>query len=207
MSAFLGKIHYWLYNKIQVEETILAEILKLAETKGFDVVSFEKEISEKFGKPTTGELENEINHDNIHGWLQGRITSVESRLATAVTTLLNNNTLANVEIEKVFENNAIECATGLDIGDVEPAAIFNLVYDYLLAGMPCDRVNVVEEASEVSVKWSTSIDIHAEHWENVGGNVENFHGFVEVWIKTFVSSVNSNYNYEKVDGLNIITKN
>ncbi len=207
MSAFLGKIHYWLYNKIQVEETILETILKQAENKGFDVVTFEKEITEKFGKATKGQLEDEINHDNIHGWLQDRITSVESRLATTVTTLLNNNTLTNEEIKEDFVNNAKVCASTLEVSEVDASAMFNLVYDYLLAGMPCDRVNVVEEATDVTVKWSTAIDIHVKYWELVGGNVENFHNYVEAWIGSFVSSVNPSFKYEKVNSLNIITKN
>ncbi len=206
MSAFLGKIHYWLYNKIQVEETILEEILNQAKSKGFDTVSFEKEITAKYGTATKGSLEDEINHDNIHGWLQDRITSVESRLASTVTTLLNNNTLTFEEIETIFENNAKSIATSVEAGNMEPSSMFNLVYDYLLAGMPCDRVNAVEEASDVSVKWSTSIDIHIKYWELVGGNVENFHKFIETWIKTFVSSVDPNFTYEKVNGLNVITK-
>ncbi len=206
MSAFLGKIHYWLYNKIQVEESILEDILKLAETKGYDVITFEKEITAKFGSATKGDLESEINHDNIHGWLQERITSVESRLAETVTTLLNNNTLTITEIKEIFSNNAKSCAKNLELEVVEANTMFNLVYDYLLAGMPCDRVNVVEESSEDVVKWSTSIDIHAKYWENVGGDVENFHNFIETWITTFVNSVNSDFKYEKENGLNIITK-
>ncbi len=207
MSAFLGKIHYWLYNKIQVEESILVEILNQASKKGFDVTSFEKEITSKFGNATIGDLADEITHDNIHGWLQDRITSVESRLAATVTTLLNTNILTKEEIESVFVANAKAKADDVEIGDVDASAIFNLVYDYLLAGMPCDRVNVVEEATDVSVKWSNSVDIHAKNWELVGGNVENFHGFIEAWIKTFVSNVNTNFKYEKVEGLNVITKN
>ncbi len=207
MSAFLGKIHYWLYNKIQVEESILEEILSKAETKGFDVTTFEKEITEKFGSATKGALEDEINHDNIHGWLQDRITSVESRLASTITTLLNSNVLTKEEIEAVFVNNAKVNASGLDTKVEDASTMFNVVYDYLLAGMPCDRVNVVEEATETSIKWSTSIDIHGRYWENVGGNVENFHSLIETWIKTFVSCVNAEFKYEKINGLNIITKN
>ncbi len=206
MSAFLGQIHFWLYNKIQVEETILEGILKQAENKGFDVVTFEKEIVEKFGEATKGKLEDVINQDNIHGWLQDRITSVESRLASTVTTLLNNNVLTNDEIKAVFVVNANECANKVEVSVVEPAAMFNLVFDYLLAGMPCDRVNQVEEANETVVKWSTNMDIHEEYWELVGGNVENFHNCIESWIKIFVSGVNPNFEYEKINGLNVITK-
>jgi len=29
MSAFLGSIHFWLYNKIQIQQELLEEILTL----------------------------------------------------------------------------------------------------------------------------------------------------------------------------------
>ncbi len=206
MSAFLGKIHYWLYNKIQVEESILEEILNQAKIKEFDVANLKSEIEGKFGVATKGELENEINHDNIHGWLQGRISSVESRLAYTVTTLLSSNILTTKEIEEAFVSNAIKCANDVEDNNIDASKMFNLIYDYLLAGMPCDRVNEVVEATEDLVKWSTTIDIHKQYWELVDGDVEIYHNFIEAWIKAFVSSVNDSFKYDKVNGLNIIEK-
>lgn len=34
MSAFLGPIHFWLYNKIQLQEGLIREIAEMAEEKG-----------------------------------------------------------------------------------------------------------------------------------------------------------------------------
>ena len=36
MSAFLGPIHYWLYNKIQWHEDLLEQIYDLMKEKGHD---------------------------------------------------------------------------------------------------------------------------------------------------------------------------
>ena len=36
MSAFLGPIHYWLYNKIIVQEELTADIAGLAVSNGWD---------------------------------------------------------------------------------------------------------------------------------------------------------------------------
>lgn len=36
MSAFLGKIHYLLYNKIQLHEKLVEEIAELAKKNGYD---------------------------------------------------------------------------------------------------------------------------------------------------------------------------
>lgn len=34
MSAFLGRIHYWLYNKVQLHEKLICEVVVLAKSKG-----------------------------------------------------------------------------------------------------------------------------------------------------------------------------
>ncbi len=77
MSAFLGKIHYWLYNKIQLHEALIEEVAQSSSNKDFN----DKELLEKsyleFGYPVKGNLENEIEHSNIHGWLQERIAEQE----------------------------------------------------------------------------------------------------------------------------------
>jgi len=56
MSAFLGKIHYWLYNKIQLHEDILDEMIRFAEQRGIPVEELKEEANEKFGKPERGQL-------------------------------------------------------------------------------------------------------------------------------------------------------
>jgi len=43
MSAFLGKIHYWLYNKIQLHEKFIEEAVKLANSKGYNSETLLKE--------------------------------------------------------------------------------------------------------------------------------------------------------------------
>ena len=45
MSLFLGKIHYWLFNKVLWFEGLEGEIIKLAKDKGIDVEKLEAEIN------------------------------------------------------------------------------------------------------------------------------------------------------------------
>ena len=91
MSAFLGKIHYWLYNKIQLHEDLINDVVNLAKKNGYDSENLLNKSYSMYGYPAVGSLENEIDHSNIHGWLQERIISVESRLAYIITELLKNN--------------------------------------------------------------------------------------------------------------------
>ncbi len=206
MSAFLGPIHHWLYNKIEVEENILQELLEHTKTTGFDTTLLEKGLITKYGERTVGALEDIIATDNIHGWLQSKIASVESRLAYTVTELLSKRAVSKNEISEIFSKNAIACASKVNLEDITPSNIYQEIYNYLLAGMPCDRVNEVVDNTPDFVKWVTAIDIHEQYWIEVSGNVENYHTFEEKWITSFVNTISSDFKYSKDGNLNIVER-
>ena len=82
MSLFLGKIHFWLFNKVLWFEGLEEEIINLAQEEGLDVNTLGKEIKDKYGKRTENKnLEEIIDTSNIHGWLQNKIHSAEGRMA------------------------------------------------------------------------------------------------------------------------------
>lgn len=71
MSLFLGKIHYWLFGKIQWFEGLEQEVLEFAKSKNLPVEEWTKEVYGKYGYPTEDRpLEEIIDTENIHGWLQ-----------------------------------------------------------------------------------------------------------------------------------------
>ena len=47
MSLFLGKIHYWLFNKIRWFENLEENIIDLAKSEGLDIDSLRKDIENK----------------------------------------------------------------------------------------------------------------------------------------------------------------
>ena len=54
MSAFLGPIHYWLYNKIQLQEELIRKMAEYREKAGCPVFSekhLEKETVNKALRP------------------------------------------------------------------------------------------------------------------------------------------------------------
>ena len=72
MSLFLGKIHYWLFNKIVWFEDLEEEIINLAKKEGLDVEVLSTEINNRYGEKLPKlPLEEMIDTSNIHGWLQG----------------------------------------------------------------------------------------------------------------------------------------
>ena len=68
MSLFLGKIHYWLFNKILWFEKLEDEIIDLAKKEGFEVEKISEEIQSLYGRKLPNKpLEDLIDTGNIHG--------------------------------------------------------------------------------------------------------------------------------------------
>ena len=198
MSLFLGKIHYWLFNKIVWFEDLEEEIKVLAKEEGLDVDNLSKEINGKYGERLPKlPLEEMIDTSNIHGWLQGKIHSAEYRLATWTVKLLEKEK-SKEQLETLYKKQCIKAGKeALEEGKNLDNAIdiFNAINDYILDGMPCDRVNEVIEQEEYKVLWKRRLCVHKDIWDKVGGDVELFYELRNLWIESFVQEVNSNYKY------------
>ena len=101
MSAFLGPIHFWLYNKIQIQNEIVEDIINLSEEKS-SKINLKKEADQRYGVSETRALEEVIDETNIHGWLQSLVSQVEYKLAYLVTILLEENKDILNDIEEIF---------------------------------------------------------------------------------------------------------
>ncbi|SFU45595.1 hypothetical protein SAMN04487886_10326 [Clostridium sp. DSM 8431] len=205
MSLFLGKIHYWLFNKIQWFEGLERDVIVLAKNSGLDVDTLTKEINAKYGEPTPNKpLEDMIDTGNIHGWLQGKIHAAEGRMAAWTNALLSTN---NKEVKKALENIYIEqgikagkeviAETKLDSAE----EIYNAVNDYILDGMPCDRVNVIEESNSEIVSFRRSMCVHKEVWEREDVNVDTFYGLRKLWVESFIQTINDEFEYVEENGV------
>ena len=202
MSLFLGKIHYWLFNKVLWFEGLEGEIIKLAKDKGIDVEKLEAEINSKYGAKTHNKnLEDMIDTSNIHGWLQGKIHSAEGRMAAWTKVILENNQDYILDMRKVYENQGVNAANEAkeSLENINAETIFNSMNDYILDGMPCDRVNEVIDSSEESIMWKRRVCVHKNIWENEGILVDVFYELRENWINAFVNTMNNDYEYVKLE--------
>ena len=202
MSLFLGKIHYWLVNKVLWFEGLEGEIIKLAKDKGIDVEKLEAEINSKYGAKTPNKnLEDMIDTSNIHGWLQGKIHSAEGRMAAWTKVILENNQDYILDMRKVYENQGVNAANEAkeSLENINAETIFNSMNDYILDGMPCDRVNEVIDSSEESIMWKRRVCVHKNIWENEGILVDVFYELREHWINAFVNTMNNDYEYVKLE--------
>ncbi len=207
MSAFLGPIHYWMYKKINYHEALLDRITAFAIEQGIDVEDIINSANNRFAAPVRGELSDVITHANIHGWLQDRVTSVESRIAYVVTSLLDNTKLSLDDLEKVFEQYGIDIAKEYVEGETDAEGLFKSLNNILLEGMPCDSINKPVHKDEKSFGWIRTRCIHKEYWGTVNGEVENFYRLRDALIKGFVSSFGNAFEFRVLDdGTNLISE-
>jgi len=166
MSAFLGPIHYWLYNKIQLQEELIKDIVAYGEKEQWKAFA-DGSLAEKTVNKELRPLNELIDVMNIHGWLQERVQDAEARYALLVTTLLAEDSSRLSSLEDIAfqfgQKHALEA-------DSDASDAYRKIDDSLLNGMPCDRVNVLTEQDVDRTSWQQEEDIHAPFWEAVSGD-------------------------------------
>lgn len=202
MSLFLGKIHYWLFNKVLWFEGLEDKVIEFTRAKISEGDNLENEINLKYGKKLENKnLEEIIDTSNIHGWLQSKIHSAEGRMAAWTSAILNNDKEYIYELKKIYTEQGVNAAKEAKVKSSNATAedIFNSMNDYILDGMPCDRVNEVITSNDEIVEWKRRICVHKEIWENEGVPVETFYDLRNQWISAFVKEMNNDYEYIELD--------
>lgn len=175
MSKFLGPIHYWLYNKICIQESNIQRIItSLDEDKQKEVQKLlEQQISSLFTISPNDNLELLIDQEDIHGWLQERVTTEEKKYAFIVNEILEKNWKSMEQIENiVFEAGA---ALGRNKCVNTPEEAYKLLQDTLLDGMPCDHIYSVVSSNEKELIYTQTRCIHKEYWASYNNNVDVYY--------------------------------
>lgn len=186
MSENLGPIHYWMYNKIQLQEELTRDIADMAKRLGWKEIS-EHDLEGRCTRNDSRPLDEVIDENNIHGWLQGHIHEAEGRYALLVTELLKSDPSRLEDMKK----------TAYDFGkrhasDSEATA-FDLYHDLdgvLINGMPCDHINVVTVQEDDHFVWNELADLHSGYWEDVNGDPENYRILRAEVIRGIISGAN-----------------
>lgn len=179
MSAFLGPIHYWMYEKILVQEDLVARIAAKAVQEGW------LDSAAEFVAGESRPLEEIIDEANIHGWLSARIESVEKRYAGLVVGLVTGHE------ERMADLKAIAYALGSGkaaAADSTAGECYKRIEDCTLDGMPCDGVNVVTDKSEESFSWQQRFDVHGMYWKEAGGRGEDYYALRQQLVAGILSA-------------------
>ncbi len=169
MSAFLAPIHFWMYDKIQLQEQLTQYFVKAAEEKGWSLGGHQ---ADEFIVNDDRPLDELIDTDDIHGWLENRIGEAEGRYALLIQSLLDNNTDLLPQLEKLAREFGAQRA--VDAGS-DGAQIYQAFNNAFLNGMPCDLAIKVVDKNPESYTWQQVQDSHGKFWTAVGGSPETYY--------------------------------
>lgn len=199
MSAFLGPIHHWLFNKIRLFGDLEKNIIEAATAAGHeDINNYAALVREKFGYPLPDQpLQELIDESNIHGWLHTKIGECELRHAGIITYMIREYNDGLDIVKGVYAAQAEKCAMNIDTASLDtPEKIYKLINDYVLDGMPCDNVKCVTINEPDLLQWEVSNCLHKKYWDKVDGDINVFYDLREIWLSTFVDTLNSGYEFQ-----------
>ena len=185
MSAFLGPIHFWLYNKIQGQLGMVDDIILLAKEKWN--ISLDEKLIKQYGIPERRLLDDVIDTGNIHGWLQTQVSDVENRLAFAVIELLKIDSTYIEELKSLFWLKGREA--GLNLGQgVKIGKLYRIISDVWLDGMPCDHAYRIVEEAEDEITVQREICVHEQYWSNLGADISDYYILRNSWNEGLLDS-------------------
>lgn len=186
MSTILGPIHYWLYNKIERQQQLVEELFSLGKEQGVDL---EAECQALYGSFDKKPLEEMIDHYNIHGWLQERVSQVEYQYAYCISKLIKIHSDIYQTLIAIHKSNGAKLALMLKDENTNAIGIFKTVSDNLLDGMPCDHANRLLEQSEDELIWQRELCVHSSYWNEVGGDVKLYYELRDAWLTGLVGEL------------------
>lgn len=193
MSLFLGYIHYMMYDKILFQENILDNLLDLYDED--DKNNLKRDLDEEFFIEKA-DLKDIIDENNIHGWLDERVKRSENRLAKAVSILLKDFSI------KDLENKFYEIGKSYEAGN-SSREVFNFISSKFLDGMPCDHAIFIIKNEDDEFVFNIARDVHKEIWEKFTDS-KIFWNLRDSFIRGSISS--STLKYEKIDENYVIRK-
>lgn len=201
MSAFLGPIHHWLFNKISLFENLERSVNDQIISKyGDKAENITNEMREKYGEFIPNEpLENLIDTGNIHGWLQNRISIAEKRQAATIKAFIDtfgSEVVDSIEKSYIKQGSKVGIKASQEVNVSDAPSLYEALNNYLLEGMPCDNVNSVMSSESHLLKWNTFSCLHKPYWNKVGVDTETMYKLRFAWIKAFVENANTNYTYK-----------
>lgn len=202
MSAFLGHIHYWLFNKIRLvierEELIFQKAFAMC---GCTAEELRSQVWETYGQPLpSNDLAELIDHTNIHGWLQRQIQIAESREAAFAGALIENcGQMARELLAENFASHGLACGEqaknqGKYSSD-SAEGIYQAMQDYFLSGMPCDQLTTVTISTPAQLDWEANACPKQRIWELAGIEAKTMRDFYLKWMDGFVKGINPVYQH------------
>lgn len=193
MGFFLGKIHFFLFDKIKYFEDLEKDLIQFANSKGIDIDI--SKLYEDIGSPTNElPLEYQIDLNNVHQWLQNQIKKDESRQAYIINTILSEN-IDILELKEVFKKYGQKLASLEQKSNLSPKEAYDILNKYLLEGMPCDIDINFTANSKYKLSFLYQICTHFESWYSIGADIKYFYILRNEWIRAFIQKLDSSLDF------------
>lgn len=183
MSAFLGPIHHLMYQKIKLQNELTDTIIHQINPRIL------LEVNETCGTYATGNLENIIDHNQIHQWLSNEVEIAQRRLAFTVAKLLLIEKATITTISDIYYQQAKPLFSSSEINSC--TTIFDSLKNLLLDGMPCDGGIDIQQQSKDEVLWEVNPIVHEPYWLAYGLNMSIAMQLRYAWLQGYISQETS----------------
>ena len=191
MAEKFAEIHVWMFNKIKLQNEFSDEIIKqLTDESQKNQIS--KQVSETFPFPK-GDLEEIIDHENIHTWLEKHLVLTDRKLAWVIAQV-KNIPLTLKDLEDVFFQMGKNHKEITQPVWLKPSYVYRTITDALTEGMPCDKANQVVSHNENHLIWQVDRCMHQESWKSENADIEDFYLLRDAWIKGLLDGSEFTYS-------------
>lgn len=199
MSAVLGKIHYWLYNQIQIIDNRNQWLIKevTADQPGLLKEELSDLIDEHEGFIQQTPLKEALDGQHIHPGLEQLIIKTQSMETAIVELLINASVVTTEALETLYYSHGKALATQKHLTASSLEETVSVLNDVFLERMPCDRLTertVGEKRADIR----RDQKLHTEFWKNSSVELETMHGFYAAWIRGVLEVVNPQITYERI---------
>ena len=196
MSAFLGPIHHWLFNKIKlVEERERKLVFAFSEKYGAEIDEIASANRTKYGEYYDGtSLEELVGQAAIHEFLSMEIAKVETREAALIAALISKygeeaKALALATAKEHGRAFGEGQTADADTDDATADDVYKAVKNTFLDGMPCDHVVEVKEATETELVEMHTDCLHRAYWKTAGADEVTMCDYLGSWIDGIVAGL------------------
>ena len=180
MAEKFAEIHIWMFNKIKLQNHFSDEIVKQL-TDESQVLQIKNNFEQSFPFPI-GNLEEIIDHDNIHQWLEKHLILTDRKLAWLISQV-KDNPLTVKNLEDIFFQIGKQHRDLYQPVWLKPSYVYRTITDALTEGMPCDKANQVLSHDENHLTWEVSQCMHQKSWQSQNADVNDFYAIRDAWIQ------------------------
>lgn len=197
MKEKLAPIHFVQYQRIHLQEqmeSFLAEKFQLEDKLA--------ELETLYGvRSAEVNLSEQIDHDNIHGWLEGHLIANEKRLSQLIAEILKQNDPSTLHhtYEEFGENLGKSVQHTVSISNGQE--LYQFLQSVILDGMPCDKVNQLMGSDDQQLVFSSTKDVHAPYYSDAGLDPALYHELRSHFMAGLLHTLDSGkYSYTVENG-------